>query len=282
MSGVKPWMGGITEIGLMLLGLAIVAGLLVGAFGGSFNRVTAVMSCFAALSIVAMLCYRARKPAHAMPFEDNYSDTGSVVEIAPEPKPEPPRKPKIDSPPPLQHITASPAKLTPVAEIPVKVEQEKNPRLERMADGRLIVDVYFTLPGGNGTPEDPNRLSWELLVSGQSEFDPLNPPAELPPRLKFLDGKQVILAGETMKSVVSGPSLEFVMNDQVIDNCPACKGPCLFASVHIKLKEPEQLEPKALHVFTIRGTFHAVPVIENGMALEVFSLSDGVVVSRSR
>jgi len=33
----------------------LVAGLLVGAFGGSFNRVTAFMTCFALLSIVAML-----------------------------------------------------------------------------------------------------------------------------------------------------------------------------------------------------------------------------------
>jgi hypothetical protein len=33
----------------------LVAGLLVGAFGSSFNRVTAFMTCFALLSIVAML-----------------------------------------------------------------------------------------------------------------------------------------------------------------------------------------------------------------------------------
>ena len=36
----------------------LVAGLLVGAFGGSFNRVTAFMTCFALLSIVAMLLGR--------------------------------------------------------------------------------------------------------------------------------------------------------------------------------------------------------------------------------
>jgi len=36
----------------------LVAGLLVGAFGGSFNRVTAVMSCFALLSVVAMMLGR--------------------------------------------------------------------------------------------------------------------------------------------------------------------------------------------------------------------------------
>jgi MFS family permease len=33
----------------------LVAGLMVGAFGGSFNRVTAVMTCFAALSIIAVI-----------------------------------------------------------------------------------------------------------------------------------------------------------------------------------------------------------------------------------
>jgi MFS family permease len=36
----------------------LVAGLLVGAFGGSFNRVTAVMSCFALLSVIAMMMGR--------------------------------------------------------------------------------------------------------------------------------------------------------------------------------------------------------------------------------
>ena len=41
----------------------LVAGLLVGAFGGSFNKVTAVMTCFALLSIVAMLLGRETKGA---------------------------------------------------------------------------------------------------------------------------------------------------------------------------------------------------------------------------
>jgi hypothetical protein len=39
----------------------LAAGLLVGAFGGSFNRVTAFMTCFALLSIVAMLLGRETK-----------------------------------------------------------------------------------------------------------------------------------------------------------------------------------------------------------------------------
>ena len=39
----------------------LVAGLLVGAFGGSFNRVTAFMTCFAVLSILAMLLGRETK-----------------------------------------------------------------------------------------------------------------------------------------------------------------------------------------------------------------------------
>ncbi len=39
----------------------LVAGLLVGAFGGSFNRVTAFMTCFALVSIVAMLLGRETK-----------------------------------------------------------------------------------------------------------------------------------------------------------------------------------------------------------------------------
>jgi MFS family permease len=41
----------------------LVAGLLVGAFGGSFNNVTAFMTCFAVLSIIAMFLGRETKDA---------------------------------------------------------------------------------------------------------------------------------------------------------------------------------------------------------------------------
>ncbi len=41
----------------------LVAGLMVGAFGGSFNNVTAFMTCFAVLSIIAMLFARETKDA---------------------------------------------------------------------------------------------------------------------------------------------------------------------------------------------------------------------------
>jgi hypothetical protein len=41
----------------------LVAGLMVGAFGGSFNNVTAFMTCFALLSILAMILGREAKGA---------------------------------------------------------------------------------------------------------------------------------------------------------------------------------------------------------------------------
>ncbi len=41
----------------------LVAGLLVGAFGGSFNNVTAFMTCFAVFSIIAMALGRETKGA---------------------------------------------------------------------------------------------------------------------------------------------------------------------------------------------------------------------------
>jgi MFS family permease len=39
----------------------LVAGLMVGAFGGSFNKVTAVMTCMAVFSIIAMALGRETK-----------------------------------------------------------------------------------------------------------------------------------------------------------------------------------------------------------------------------
>jgi len=41
----------------------LVAGLMVGAFGGSFNKVTAVMTCCAVFNIIAMILGRETKGA---------------------------------------------------------------------------------------------------------------------------------------------------------------------------------------------------------------------------
>ncbi|HYG75481.1 MAG TPA: hypothetical protein VEK08_10805 [Planctomycetota bacterium] len=185
-------------------------------------------------------------------------------------------------PNPAHAVPAAPKILVPVPMEGGTVERDENPRLVRMKDGSLVIDQYWTIPGGEGTPERPYLLTWDLLLSGQSSFDPAKPDAQLPERLKFLDGKHVSIKGYSLKSVTSGgASDEFLLNDQLIDNCPICLTRSVFATVLVKVKTPEVLERGVINVFTVRGMFKVQPSIQAGFLLGVFYLNDAEITSRT-
>jgi hypothetical protein len=159
------------------------------------------------------------------------------------------------------------------------VEREEKPRLLRMKDGSLIIDNYWTILSGDGSAENPYRLTWDLLLSAQSEFDPAAP--QLPDRLKWLDGKFVVLKGYTLQSITNGATGEFLLNDQLMDNCPICTARSVFATASVKTKTPEKLDRGVINVFTVRGQFKAQPVVRAGFLLGVYFLEDAEIISRT-
>lgn len=160
------------------------------------------------------------------------------------------------------------------------VEREENPRLVRMDDGSLVIDKYWTILGGDGTEEHPLRVPWELLLSGQGSLDA--PDGDIPDRLKWLSGKFVEVKGFTLKSAAANlPVNEFLLNDQLMDNCPICTARSVFATISVKVKTPETLERGVINVFTVRGRFKAEPTRAAGFLLGVFFLNDGEIISRA-
>jgi hypothetical protein len=157
------------------------------------------------------------------------------------------------------------------------LEQATGPKLVRMPDDSLIVDSYWKIAGGNGTAAQPYQLLWDLLLSAQNAFE-----NELPPRASFLNGKEVVITGYTVKHSVGGPTVEFSMTDQQMDNCPSCRARSVFATVVVKLKTPENIEPGVLNVYTVRGKLKAVPIRRDGFLLGVYYIDDGEILSRTR
>ncbi len=223
---------------------------------------------------------------HAMPeakLNAGWDNAQAVVEIVRDPvvvaKPDP--SPKL----PADHVrNIAPKPLAPIVpDTSGTVEREESPRLVRLKDGSLIVDKYWTIAGGEGTADQPFTLAWDLLLSAQSGVDSAAETTELPARIKYLDGKEVIVTGFTVKSIVNGPSSDFVLNDRQMDNCPLCRARSVFATVQVKLKTPENIERGALHVFTVRGRFKAAPVVDEGARLYgVYSIENGEIVSRAQ
>jgi len=248
---------------------------------------------FGILIFTAILAGILLQPQRAVPAPPSKSNV-QVVEITPpsvevvsppkksDPVPAPPTPLPAEAPPPAHAEKMKPKVAAQPSADAGTVEREENPRLVRMNDGSLIVDKYWTIQGGDGSAESPLRLTWELLLSGQSDFDITAAHPELPDRLKWLNGKCVEVKGYTLKSVPTNvPLSEFTLNDQLMDNCPICTARSVFATISVKVKTPETLERGLINVFTIRGTFKAEPVKAAGFVLGIFSLQDGEIISRS-
>ena len=199
--------------------------------------------------------------------------------LAPVPTPPPPVPAVVG--PPISHTEKVQPKVPVLA--PREggtVEREENPRLVRMDDGSLVIDKYWTILGGDGSEEHPLRLTWELLLSGQGSLDA--PDGEIPERLKWLNGKYVEVKGYTLKSAAENlPVNEFLLNDQLMDNCPICTARTVFATISVKVKSAETLERGVINVFTIRGRFKAEPTRAAGFLLGVYALQDGEIISRA-
>lgn len=67
-------------------------------------------------------------------------------------------------------------------------------KVERRADGTTMLDDRFTVKG-EGTPEKPYEITWELLTSVDQDFDPHSGKKKIPQRIAFLHDKYVKLGG---------------------------------------------------------------------------------------
>jgi hypothetical protein len=210
----------------------------------------------------------------------------SVIEDPVLPEEVPPEKTVTAAPastdyPTVHSLKVAPKVLAVNPEDGGTVEREDGPRLVRMQDGSVIVDRYWILPGGDGSAEHPYQLSWDLLLSAQNTSQP-GAAVELPERVKMLSGKHVVIKGNTVKTVVGAKGDEFLLNDQLMDNCPTCINRTIYATIAVKVKTPEAMDAGVINILTLRGKFKAEPYLKNGFLIGVYFLEDAEVVTRGQ
>ena len=253
------------------------------------------LAIFAATAAVASALYS--QPSQARLRDDSEPEL-SIVEIAPDSQGDSAPVAKIEPP---RNMGSGPATILtdhrnqraferalapkPLVAAPDAggvIEQAAGPQLVRMPDDALIVDRYWTITGGNGSPERPYQLTWDLLLSPQNSPDKDAPEGTLPRRVEFLNGKVVVVAGYSVNWTAAGPAKDFILADRLLDNCKTCKSRSMFATIAVMLTAPENFELGVLNAFTVRGTLKVSPVRENGSLVGVYSIENGEIVSRTR
>jgi len=201
--------------------------------------------------------------------------------VAPAPEPEPVVAPIKPAP------TPTPAPLDFLGDIGKRPDDNAKPARTLLTDKRAPSEVArridertLELDGrfrviGNGSPDDPYRISWELLTSASLYIDASQGVTQSPPWVRLLDGSTVEISGyySTAVRVQRAKSLLLTLNRW--DGCCVGLPPTPFDAIEITMRSP--LEMGGLHVVrfgTFRGKLAVAPIETGGFLLGLYKLDD--------
>lgn len=150
--------------------------------------------------------------------------------------------------------------------------------LSRTADGAWLVEQLYVVRGA-GTTNDPFVVSWDLLLSAAETYAPAGGSWELPPRLLWLDGKQLQIKGFLTSPTRATKSDHLLLTWSALDACCLGPPPNPCQAVEVKLESPLTLERHVLIGVTVEGTFKLEPRLAGGLGMSLFRLGNARIVA---
>jgi len=155
-----------------------------------------------------------------------------------------------------------------------------NEVVRRIDDRTLELDGRFRVIG-NGSPDDPYRISWEILTSAGPYIDAAQKALTPPPWVRVLDGTTVEISGyySTAVRVTMARNLLLTLNRW--DGCCIGLPPTPFDAIDMTMRQPMSMQ--GLHLFrfgTFRGRLTIAPFETGGFLLGLYKLEDTTFETR--
>lgn len=155
-----------------------------------------------------------------------------------------------------------------------------NDVVARIDDRTLELDGRFRVIG-NGSPDDPYRVSWELLTSAAPYIDAAQKALTPPPWVRVLDGTTIEISGyySTAVRVTMARNLLLTLNRW--DGCCIGLPPTPFDAIDMTMRQPMSMQ--GLHLFrfgTFRGRLTIAPFETAGFLLGLYKLEDTTFETR--
>lgn len=186
-------------------------------------------------------------------------------------------EPVIESPAVPEPIEAEPEPVPASAPAPAAAP-ERAPVVETREG--LVLDGRWTVPG-KGTSESPYRITWELLVAVQREYEPRLGKDIIPAWISALDGKRVSIEGYSLLPVGTTSMSELLVMLNQWDGCCIGVPPTPYDAVEVRLAK--RLPSSAAQMFAqggaiaygrVTGTFEVDPYIAQGWLLGLYLIND--------
>ena len=179
--------------------------------------------------------------------------------------------------------TASPtAPPTASASRPPIVSDSRSPdEVTRRIDARTLeLDGRFRVIG-NGGPDDPYRVSWELLTSAEPFIDPAREALTTPPWVRAINGTYIEISAYYSTAVRVSTTRNVLLTFNRWDGCCIGLPPTPFDAIDATLAKP--LDMQGLHLFrygTFRGRLVVEPFAVGAYLLGLYRLEDASFVAQ--
>lgn len=157
---------------------------------------------------------------------------------------------------------ATPANTTPPTRAPAKLGEYTvtAATFRNRDDGALVVDEKYIIRG-EGTPEKPFAVSWEMLVASEGDFDPSKGKNTIPERVAMLHGKTVSITGYVAFPLMTPKPTELLMMLNQWDGCCMGVPPTPYDAIEVKINKPVTGDARFAINGTVRGTFKVEPYV---------------------
>ncbi len=144
-------------------------------------------------------------------------------------------------------------------------------------DSRSIrLDGNFEISGA-GSPADPFKINWPLLMSPQLPEDPTAAVA-IPASIKSLDGATIEISGYLAPPVAVDETKELLVLKNRWDGCCIGTPPTPYDCIEVTLTEPVRVRGKHLIQYgSVRGRLRVEPFMVGKFLLGLYRLEDSQV-----
>lgn len=129
---------------------------------------------------------------------------------------------------------------------------------------------------GAGTPEDPYRLNWDLLVSAERTYQPRLGREELPDWFETINGKHVKITGFLGLPLFASEVDELLVMKNQWDGCCLGVPPTPYDAVEVRLASSMQMQ-RFVDFGSISGRMVIEPYVRNNWLLGLYVIEEGAL-----
>lgn len=145
--------------------------------------------------------------------------------------------------------------------------------IKRNDDGTIVLDDRFVI-SGEGSVDNPYRITWDLLVSAEETFNPENGKRSLPQRLAMLHGKRVRIDGWIAFPLMAAQPRELLAMLNQWDGCCLGVPPTPYDAIEVKLRQVVAGDDRFANQGGVEGRLEIKPYLVGEWLVGLYVLED--------